>query len=285
MNILSIFYFLLIIILFLGFSILFGYSIFDTYYKFSISYGMTPHSPELSEEEIPSKRVVIFLLDGSTSETFFKTLNMGKTPYLREILEKRGVYGYARTQVPTESIPCLRAVSTGHYQDGSLALKHLYHKEVIFDSIYNESNYAWGIGCYGCVFKDTSRNMECKDSSHLIDNGRGIITGNQNFRVCDTMGDILQKAKENKFEISYSNLKKDKITFLLHLVETDDLSHDYGPSSDIMVKYHLEQNGYYEKVEKAFFDFYQDNKTTFIITSDHGMNENPQYHGDPCLQK
>ena len=106
------------------------------------------------------------------------------------------------------------------------------------------------------------------------------MEGNQNFRVCDTMVDILQKAKENQFEISYSNLKKDKITFLLHLVETDDLSHDYGPSSDIMVKYHLEQNGYYEKVEKAFFDFYQDNKTTFIITSDHGMNENPQYHGD-----
>ena len=91
MSIIYFFYFLLIIISYLVFSYFLGYSIFDIYYKFSISYGMTPHSPELLEEEIPSKCVVLFLLDGSTSDSFFNSLNMGKTPYLREILEKRGV--------------------------------------------------------------------------------------------------------------------------------------------------------------------------------------------------
>lgn len=277
MSIISIFYYLLIIILFVGFSFLLGYSIFDINYKFSISYGMTPHSPELSEDEIPSKRVVLFLLDGSTSDTFFKALNMGKTPYLREILEKRGVYGYARTVAPTESIPCLTAISTGHYQDGSLALKQLSNQRVLFDTIYNESNHAWGLGNFGCYFQKSSRNMDCLPR---IDNGRGDIIGNNNFRICDTLVDYLQKAKYDKLGIRYNNLIKNKISFLLHLDETDDLSHHYGPSSDVMINYHIEQNLYYEKVEKAFYDFYQDNKTTFIITSDHGMNSNPQYHGD-----
>jgi phosphatidylinositol glycan class N len=160
MNIISFFYSLLVISLFIGFSFLLGYSLFDVNYKFSISYGMTPHSPELSEDEIPSKRVVLFLLDGSTSDTFYKASNMGQTPYLREILEKRGIFGYARTMAPTESIPCLTAISTGHYQDGSLALKHLSDQKVTFDTIYNESDHAWGLGEYGCLFQNYSRNMD-----------------------------------------------------------------------------------------------------------------------------
>ena len=45
-----------------------------------------------------------------------------------------------------------------------------------------------------------------------------------------------------------------------------------------MINQHIEMNSYFEKVENAFYNFYHDNKTTFIITSHHGIN--PGYHGD-----
>ena len=38
-------------------------------------------------------------------------------------------------------------------------------------------------------------------------------------------------------------------------------------------------DSYFEKLEKAFYDFYKDNRTTFIITSDHGMDMR-RAHGD-----
>ena len=133
------------------------------------------------------------------------------------------------------------------------------------------------MGDFGCAFQNYSRNLNCLP---LFDNGRGKILGNLNFQVCDTIVDFLKKAKNNKNETSYKNLLKNKISFFLHLDETDEISHDQGPNSKEIINYHIEQNLYYEKVEKAFSDFYQDNKTTFIITSDHGVNSYPRYHGD-----
>ena len=78
---------------------------------------------------------------------------------------------------------------------------------------------------FGCAFQNYSRNLNCLP---LFDNGRGKILGNLNFQVCDTIVDFLKKAKNNKTETSYKNLLKNKISFFLHLDETDEISHDQG---------------------------------------------------------
>ena len=257
------------------FHILFGYSILDTYYNFSLNYGMTPHSSNLSEFEIPSNRIVLFILDGSRADTFFDAISRGKTPYLRDIIENRGVYGISFTKVPTESLPCFTAIFSGHFQDGSLALRHLYNIPILTDTILNQSDYSWGIGHMANHLKKMAKKLEIIKKKEIF---KPKINGSYNFEVCETMVDYLEKAKKNNKSENYKKLFKNKIIFMLHLDETDDLGHDYGPTSDIMINHHIQMNSYYEKVENAFYDFYHDNKTTFIITSDHGMN--PGYHGD-----
>ena len=138
-------YFVLLILIGFIFHILFGCGILDIYYNFSLNYGMTPHTANLSESEIPSNRIVLFILDGSRADAFFDALSRGKTPYLRDIIENRGVYGVSHTKVPTESLPCFTAILSGHFQDGSLALRHLYNIPTSSDTILNESDYSWGI--------------------------------------------------------------------------------------------------------------------------------------------
>lgn len=62
----------LTIILLLGslLHIIFIYSMFDIFFKFSLSYGMTPHSSSLEEKDIPSNRIVVVALDGTRTDAF-----------------------------------------------------------------------------------------------------------------------------------------------------------------------------------------------------------------------
>lgn len=272
-------YLIVLFIIGIIFHVLFGYSMLDVYYNFSLNYGMTPHSADLSPEEVSSNRVVLFVLDGSRADTFYNALSMGKTPYLRNIIENRGVYGICHTIVPTESLPCFTAISSGHFQDGALAMRHLFKVPTLSDTIFNESDYAWADGWMACVFKDMSRNMECIPKISKFPRRENYV---YNFEIMETMIDYLESAKKNKNGENYKNLMKKRITFMLHLDETDDLGHYFGPTGEIMINHHILMSPYYEKVEKAFYDFYQDNKTTFIITSDHGMNPEG-FHGDDTV--
>ena len=59
----------------------------------------------------------------------------------------------------------------------------------------------------------------------------------------------------------------------------DSLGHKYGPKSEKVIDHIKKLDSYFEKIEKTFNDFYHDNKTTFIITADHGMDLR-RAHGD-----
>ena len=85
-------YYFIILLIGMIFHLLFAYSMFDIFFKFPLNYGMTPHSSNLSEDEIPSNRIVLFVLDGTRADTFFETKASGKAPFLRNIVENRGVY-------------------------------------------------------------------------------------------------------------------------------------------------------------------------------------------------
>lgn len=50
--------------------IIFIYSMFDIFFKFSLSYGMAPHSSSLEEKDIPSNRIVVVALDGTRADAF-----------------------------------------------------------------------------------------------------------------------------------------------------------------------------------------------------------------------
>ena len=270
--------FFLIIILGLIVHLLFGYSMFDIFFKFPLNYGMTPHSPELSDDELPSNRVALLVLDGARADSFFEAASSGKSPFLRDIIENRGVYGISHTKVPTETKPGFTAICSGHFEDASLALEGLSSRTVLTDSIFNESVYALGVGHDSCMFGDVAKHMYCAPFSSE-ENFNDKSAEESNYKVFDTMIDILNKAKKDNNSEIYKNLNKKKTSFLFHLVQTDVIGHSDGPKSERLMNHLITLDKYYEKLEQAFNDFYKDNKTTFIITADHGMDLR-NAHGD-----
>ena len=276
MNLNITFYFIIIILIGTIFHLLFGYSMFDIFFIFPLNYGMTPHAPDLFDEEIPSDRVAIFILDGTRADSFFESIASGKSPFLRNILQNRGVYGVSHTEMPTESKPGFTAICSGHFEDASLALQDLSNSDILTDSIFNQSNHAWGIGVDSCMFCGVAKNMECVPFKGKQDYNDKECEKN-NYLVFDTMINLFNKAKTD-VELN-KNLKKKKIAFLYHLIQTDTIGHKYGPKSKKLMNHLIVLDSYFEKLEKSFYDFYKDNRTTFIITSDHGMDMR-KAHGD-----
>ena len=273
----GLFYFLII---FIGivFHMLFGYSMFDIFFKFPLNYGMTPHSSNLTDSELPSNRLVLMILDGVRADTFFEAIASGKSPFLRNVVTKRGVYGVSHTKVPTETKPGFTAICSGHFEDASLALKDLYDEEVTLDSVFNQSSYSWGIGNEACIFDQVAKRMECIPQK-IIQDYHSLSSEKEDYMLFDALIDKMNKAKKDKNSELYQKLTTKKISFLIHIVQTDAIGHSSGPKSNRIKNHLINLDSYYEKLDKFFNDFYQDNKTTFIITDDHGMDIR-RAHGD-----
>ena len=278
MNITSEFYYFLIIIIGIIFHLLFGYSMFDIFFKFPLNYGMIPHSSNLTNEETPSKRVVLIILDGVRTDTIYEVISSGKTSFLRDIVTKRGVYGISHTKVPTETKPGFTAICSGHFEDASLALKELYNKHVTLDSVFNQSKYSWAIGHDACMFTGVAKQMECIPENST-ENFNNLNPEKQDYILFDILIKKMRYSKYKKEGELYQKLNSSKITFLIHLLQADPLGHAHGPKSDKVKNYLIILDSYFEKLFKFFNEFYEDNKTTFIITGDHGMDMR-RAHGD-----
>ena len=254
------------------------YSMFDIFFKFPINFGMTPHSPNLSENELPSNRVVIFMLDGIRADSFYEGIYSKKNGFLRKVIEKRGVYGISHAKVPTETKPCLTAMFSGHFEDASLALLELSAHTVHLDSVFNQSDFSIGIGLDASLFAEVAKSMFCVPFK--VEQNYGDKNSEQsNYKLFNTIIDLFNKTKKNRKSDLYKNLNKKKVTFFLHIAQTDTLGHKYGPRSKRIIDHIKDLDSYFEKMEKTFYHFYHDNRTTFIITADHGMDLRT-VHGD-----
>ena len=254
------------------FHLIFSYSMLDIFFNFKINYGMTPHSPSLNENEIPSKRVSIIIIDGARMDTLFDLISSGKTPFLQEILEKRGIYGISHTQAPTETYPCITALFTGHFFDGAISLKHFFKKPLILDSVFNESRHSWAFGKYINFLQKNAKNLEFVD---YVEEYK--VYELNDYEMFNLSTKIFENATQN--ETLYNMLNQNKISFVHHLNYSDAIGHAIGPTSSRLRKHYKKLDRRFRKLEQDFNNFYNDNKTTFIITSDHGMNESHN-HGD-----
>ena len=107
---------------------------------------MTPHSPQLSENEIPSKRVVILIIDGVREDILYEIIGQGKAPFLKEIIEKMGLCGISHTKALTETVTCIPAIFTGRFEDASMSIKRFNNINITLDSVFNQSRHSW---CFG----------------------------------------------------------------------------------------------------------------------------------------
>lgn len=151
---------------------------------------------------------------------------------------------------------------------------------VNFDSVFNRSRHTWSWGSpdilpmfeqgavpgrvdsftYGHEFEDFSQ--DAVELDHW---------------VFDHVKDLFAQAKNN--ETLNGSLRQDKVVFFLHLLGIDTTGHSYRPySKEYLHNIQVVDKGVQE-ITEMIQKFYNDDRTAFIFTADHGMSDWGS-HGD-----
>lgn len=97
------------------------------------------------------------------------------------------------------------------------------------------------------------------------------------YWVFDKVKEMFNEAKTN--ETLAASLRQDKIVFFLHLLGLDTAGHGFRPySSEYLHNVKVVDQGVKE-ISELINDFYNDDRTAFVFTADHGMSDYGS-HGD-----
>ena len=299
----------------LVFHLVYIWSIFDIYFVSPIVSGMREFGVERADSrEAPSKRLVLFVGrlyltslpavflqqlicrfiagDGLRADKAFQSFQepYPKTeadleprplaPFLRSRVLEQGTFGVSHTRVPTESRPGHVALIAGLYEDVSAVTTGWKLNPVNFDSVFNRSRHTWSWGSpdilpmfqlgavpgkvdaftYAAEDEDFSQ-----DALHL------------DLWVFDRVKALFAEAAKNA--MLDAALREDKVVFFLHLLGLDTTGHAYRPySKEYLNNIKVVDEGVKE-ITKLVEDFYNDGKTSFVFTADHGMSDWGS-HGD-----
>jgi phosphatidylinositol glycan class N len=176
------------------------------------------------------------------------------------------------------------ALIAGLYEDVSAVTTGWKLNPVNFDSVFNRSRHTWSWGSpdilpmfelgaipgrvdsftYGAEAEDFS-----KDAEH---NAEQLDTW-----VFDGVKSLFAEAAKNA--TLDAALRQDKVVFFLHLLGLDTNGHAYRPySKEYLHNIKIVDEGV-RQISKLVEDFYNDGKTAFVFTADHGMSDYGS-HGD-----
>ncbi|PVH98946.1 GPI ethanolamine phosphate transferase 1 [Periconia macrospinosa] len=275
------------------FHLIYIYSIFSIYFVSPIVHGMREH--RIENQEAPAKRLVLFVGDGLRADKAFQSFpdpkpsdpdsDEAKTPrplapFLRSRVLEHGTFGVSHTRVPTESRPGHVALIAGLYEDVSAVMTGWKLNPVNFDSVFNRSRHTWSWGSpdilpmfeQGAVpgrvdadMYDAEAEDNSKEAYHL------------DLWVFDKVKALFAEAKTNA--TLNAELRKDKNVFFLHLLGLDTTGHSHRPYSwQYLYNIQIVDQGVKE-ITQLIEDFYDDGKTAFVFTADHGMSDWGS-HGD-----
>lgn len=258
--------------------VVFLMSIFDIYFHSPIVVGVLPVNTTVTPL---SKRVVLFSVDGLRLDSLFDVdpvSNSYVAEYVQDIIKHRGSWGVSESHVPTESRPGHVAMLAGFYEDPSAVTRGWKENPVNFDSIFNKSycSFAWGSPDILQIFFN---GLERDCAFHEYYKNHQKFAGDT--REYDNW--VFDKVvKYFKNSTQPAALNSDRIFFFLHLLGQDTSGHTDKPHTDKYRRNLKNVDELIKKFEKVFFNYYRDNKTTFIFTSDHGMtNWGSHGAGDP----
>ncbi|KAJ5708200.1 GPI ethanolamine phosphate transferase 1 [Penicillium malachiteum] len=277
------------------FHLIYTYSIFDIYFVSPIVSGMRSYGVDRpADTPAPAERLVLFVADGLRADKAFQAFPdpspenpaeqsdelIRLAPFIRSKVLSEGTFGVSHTRVPTESRPGHVALIAGLYEDVSAVTTGWKLNPVNFDSVFNQSRHTWSWGSPdillmfregaepGRVDADTyGEEMEdfSTDAPHL------------DIWVFDKVHDLFEAAKSDP-ELD-RKLREDKLVFFLHLLGLDTTGHAHRPySKEYLNNIKVVDRGV-QAVTKLIEDFYADDKTAFVFTADHGMNDLGS-HGD-----
>jgi phosphatidylinositol glycan class N len=172
------------------------------------------------------------------------------------------------------------ALIAGLYEDVSAVTTGWKLNPVNFDSVFNRSRHTWSWGSpdilpmfqlgaepgrvdaytYGAEEEDFSQ-----EAAHL------------DIWVFDRVKALFAEAAQNA--TLNAALRDDKVVFFLHLLGLDTNGHAFRPySKEYLNNLKVVDQGVQE-ISELLEDFYNDGKTAFVFTADHGMSDWGS-HGD-----
>ena len=284
---------------FLALAVLFHFvylwSIFDIYFVSPIVHGMRAYQVERSEgKEAPAKRLVLYVGDGLRADKAFQSFpnpsppngsSLDLTPrplapFLRSRVLSHGTFGVSHTRMPTESRPGHVALIAGMYEDVAAVTTGWKLNPVDFDSVFNRSRHTWSWGSPDILpmFKEGAvpGRIDADTYGHEFEDFTQDATALDTW-VFDKVKTLFTSAKNNA--TLDAALREDKVVFFLHLLGLDTTGHAYRPySKEYLHNIKIVDQGVAE-ITKLIDDFYNDGKTAYVFTADHGMSDWGS-HGD-----
>lgn len=201
-------------------------------------------------------------------------------PFLRSRVLEHGTFGVSHTRVPTESRPGHVALIAGLYEDVSAVTTGWKLNPVNFDSVFNKSRHTWSWGSpdilpmfeLGAVPGRVDSYTYGSEEENFSKNGEHL-----DVWVFDRVKSLFADAAKNA--TLDAALRQDKVVFFLHLLGLDTNGHGFKPySKEYLHNIKIVDEGVKE-ISKLVEDFYNDGKTAFVFTADHGMSDWGS-HGD-----
>ncbi|KLO19216.1 PigN-domain-containing protein [Schizopora paradoxa] len=268
----------------LVFHLVFIWCVFDCYFTSPVVHGMR----HFKAGDGKAERLVLFVADGLRADLLFNVDPFPSipdsprivAPYLLDTAKTRGAFGVSHTRVPTESRPGHVAIIAGMYEDVSAVTKGWKYNPVDFDSVFNQSRNTFSFGSPDILpmFARGAEPGRVRMWSYDEDDEDFTKDATElDVWVLDRLRELF--ANSSSDVTLNTNLRNSNNIFFLHLLGLDTTGHSYRPHSKEYMKNIQVVDGIVEETEKLFNEFFEDQKTSFIFTADHGMS-NIGNHGD-----
>uniref|UniRef100_A0A1A9W9X4 GPI ethanolamine phosphate transferase 1 n=1 Tax=Glossina brevipalpis TaxID=37001 RepID=A0A1A9W9X4_9MUSC len=251
-------------------------SIFVIYFRSPVIQGLKPQ-PNLPLEA-PARRLVLIVADGLRAQSFFYK-NLSNVPNLRQLIKRQqGLLGISHTRVPTESRPGHIALIAGLYEDPSAVTRGWKENPIEFDTIFQRARrtYAWGSHDILRIFNkwsqaDAADRLVFEAYNNELDFWGNVKTYELDKWVFSRVTEFLKRKPKIL-------PKLDKVYFFLHLLGLDTAGHIHKPQTDLFLENLFATEAGIYKIYQLFEEVFKDQKTAYVLTSDHGMT-NSGSHG------
>ncbi|KAJ9057611.1 Glycosyl phosphatidyl inositol anchor synthesis, variant 2 [Entomophthora muscae] len=229
----------------------------------------------------PAKRLVLIVGDGMRADALFSQDGVKTAPHIHQLIRTRASFGVSHTRVPTESRPGHVAIIGGFYEDVSAITKGWKLNPINFDSLFNQSSITFSFGSpdilpmFQLGASDTARvntSMYTSEDENFAKDPAWLDTWV--FEHVDLMLD--QAAKDPELD---AKLRGDGVVIFLHLLGMDTAGHASRPGSEACRNVLANLDKSLARFEERLEAFYNDSRTSYLLTSDHGMG-NQGSHGD-----